>query len=349
MSLQPDQMLCHYRLVEKIGEGGMGEVWKARDTTLDREAAIKVLPEAFSSDADRLARFEREAKILATLKNPNIAAIYGLHEAEGVRFLAMELVAGEDLAVRLGRGSLPLPEVLEIAGQLVDALEAAHDNGIVHRDLKPANIVVEPGNRVKVLDFGLARNLEPPGGSGDSSISPTVTSLGTIAGAILGTAAYMSPEQARGNSVDRRADIWSLGCVIYEMLAGERPFRGESVSDTLATVLKSEPDWDRLPAATPPSLRRLLRRCLAKRRRNRLHAVGDVRLDLEDAVGEVESGTEATIAPQRTVVTRFIPWMVATADPRPPVSISTSKPRTSSADRCRLPCPPTGEHWRTRR
>jgi serine/threonine-protein kinase len=311
MSLQPDQMLCHYRLVEKIGQGGMGEVWKARDTTLDREAAIKVLPEAFSCDAERLARFEREAKILATLKHPNIAAIYGLHEEEGARFLAMELIAGEDLAVRLDRGSLPLPEVLEIAGQLVDALEAAHDNGIVHRDLKPANIVVEPGNRVKVLDFGLARNLEPPGGSGDSSLSPTVTSLGTIAGAILGTAAYMSPEQARGDSSDRRADIWSLGCVIYEMLVGERPFPGESISDTLATVLKSEPDWDRLPAATPPSLRRLLRRCLAKQRRNRLHAVGDVRLDLEDAGREADSGPEASTAPPRTAGMRFIPWMVA--------------------------------------
>ncbi|NIV45320.1 MAG: protein kinase, partial [Gammaproteobacteria bacterium] len=216
------QKLLHYRLVEKIGEGGMGVVWKALDTTLDREVAIKVLPDAFSQDAERLARFEREAKSLASLNHPNIAAIHSVHEAEtstgSLRFLAMELVSGEDLSDRIARGPVPLDEALAIARQIATALEAAHDNGIVHRDLKPANVKVTPDGKVKVLDFGLAKAVVPGATSHDrssSEASPTVTSLGTIAGTILGTAAYMSPEQARGGAVDERADIWALGAVLF--------------------------------------------------------------------------------------------------------------------------------------
>ncbi|MHC4816304.1 MAG: serine/threonine-protein kinase, partial [Planctomycetota bacterium] len=211
MPLEPNSNLLHYRLISQIGEGGMGVVWKATDTTLDREVAIKILPEQFAADPERLARFEREAKLLASLNHPNIAAVYGLHESGGVRFLAMELVDGEDLAKRLGRGRLPVEAALDAAGQICAALEAAHDAGVIHRDLKPANVIINSDGRVKVLDFGLAKALDPSpaGQSADPSLSPTMTSAGTVAGMILGTASYMSPEQARGKPVDRRADIWS--------------------------------------------------------------------------------------------------------------------------------------------
>ncbi|MDX1388750.1 MAG: serine/threonine-protein kinase, partial [Acidobacteriota bacterium] len=233
MSLHSGLNLLHYRLVEKIGEGGMGVVWKAVDTTLDREVAIKVLPEAFSADTGRLARFEREAKLLASLNHSNIGAIYGLHHAETpagtIRFLAMELVEGETLAARLSRGSLPVEHALELALQVVEALEAAHDNDVVHRDLKPANIQVTPDGKVKVLDFGLAKALETESESvADSTHSPTLTFDATRAGVILGTAAYMSPEQARGHRADRRSDLWSFGVVLWEMLTGKRLFEGET-------------------------------------------------------------------------------------------------------------------------
>jgi serine/threonine-protein kinase len=286
MTHGPGSKLSHYRLADKLGEGGMGVVWKAVDTTLDRQVAIKVLPEAFSADPERLARFEREAKVLASLNHPNIAAVYGLHQEAGVHFLAMELVDGEDLSQRLQRGVLPLREALRIGIQVAEALEAAHDSGVVHRDLKPANIQLTPSGKAKVLDFGLAKALlgDPHSASPRSSLSPTVTSAGTLAGAILGTAAYMSPEQARGKPVDRRADVWAFGCVLYEALSGAAPFTGETISDTIARILEREPEWDRLPPGTPETMRRLLRRCLTKDPARRPGDLTYVRLELEDAL-----------------------------------------------------------------
>ena len=250
--LTPGTSLLHYRVVEKIGEGGMGAVWRATDATLDRDVAIKVLPADFASDAERLARFEREAKVLASLNHPNIGAIYGFHEEKGVRFLAMELVPGEDLAERLKKGSVPLAEAVDIARQIAAGLEYAHERGIVHRDLKPANIKITPDGTVKVLDFGLAKAVvgESSASSPTSTptILPTMTSAGTAMGMILGTAAYMSPEQARGKPVDKRADIWAFGVVLFEMLTGRRLFDGETVSDSLAAVLRANVDLLGAPA-----------------------------------------------------------------------------------------------------
>jgi len=313
MSLAPDQRLAQYRLVAKIGEGGMGVVWRAVDTTLGREIAIKVLPEAVAVDADRLARFEREARVLASLNHPGIATVYGLHADQGIHFLAMELLAGEDLAQRLERGPI-LPEAAAtIALQVAEALEAAHESGVIHRDLKPANIQVSPDGNAKVLDFGLAKALDPELGSGDASLSPTITSLGTAVGVILGTAAYMSPEQIHGRRVDRRADIWGFGCVLHEMLAGRRPFHGESVSDTLAAVLRVEPEWESLPASTPEALRRLLRRCLQKDPRKRLQAIGEARLMLQEYLADPQ-GTSAASAPATVAAApataRWLPWVL---------------------------------------
>ena len=298
MTFDAGTRLLHYELAEKIGEGGMGVVWKARDTQLNRDVAIKLLPPALAQEPERLARFEREARLLASLNHQNIAAIYGLHEASGVSFLAMELCAGEDLAVRLKRGPLPVDEAMQVALQLARALTAAHTNGVVHRDLKPANIQVAPSGDIKVLDFGLAKALAPDPASVDprSSLSPTVTSAGTVAGVILGTAAYMSPEQARGMPVDERADIWAFGCVLYEMLTGDRAFPGQSISDSIASILKTEPDWDALPSATPRSVRRMLRRCLAKDADKRLHSAADARLDLEEPADPAATGVESPTA-----------------------------------------------------
>jgi serine/threonine-protein kinase len=306
MKLNPGQILSHYRLVEQIGEGGMGVVWKALDTTLDRQVAIKVLPEQFVGDAERLSRFEREAKLLASLNNPGIASIYGLHEAGGVRFLAMELAEGEDLSHRLSRGPLPVEEALEVARQIAAALEAAHDSGVIHRDLKPANVQIAPTGEVKLLDFGLAKAFDPvtSGAPGtDPSLSPTLTTAGTAIGVILGTAAYMSPEQARGQTVDKRADIWGFGCVLYEMLSGKPVFAGDTVSDTLAAVLRAEPEWDRLPDGLPPAIDGLLRRCLEKKVKQRLRDIGEARIALEggaagDSMAMAASGV--SIAPSPT-------------------------------------------------
>jgi serine/threonine-protein kinase len=231
--------------VDKIGEGGMGVVWRAVDTTLDREVAIKILPAAFTEDPERLARFDREAKLLASLNHTHIAEIYGSHALDGIRFLAMELVQGEDLSERLARGPIPVDQAVQWAREIASALEAAHDADVIHRDLKPANVKLTADGQVKVLDFGLAKSVDARASAGgDPSASPTVTSLGTVAGVILGTAAYMSPEQARGMNVDRRADIWSFGALLYEMLTGERPFEGETISDTLAAVLRADLEWD---------------------------------------------------------------------------------------------------------
>lgn len=310
MQLAPGTVLLHYTLVEKLGEGGMGVVWKALDTSLDREVAIKVLPEALSQDVDRLARFEREAKLLAGLNHPNIAAVYSVHQVEGMRFLAMEFLPGEDLAQRLARGPLPVAEALRLALQIAEALEAAHDSGVIHRDLKPANIVVTPEGRVKVLDFGLAKAFDPATASSQSDLflSPTVTSGGTMAGVILGTPGYMSPEQARGQAVDRRADIWAFGCVVVEMLTARRVFSGDTVSDTLAAVLKSEPDWATLPSGTPPEVRRLLMCCLRKDPARRLRDAGDVRVLVEESIAGGDYPLETTTGSART---GRIPWVVA--------------------------------------
>jgi serine/threonine protein kinase len=263
----------------------MGEVYRARDSLLKRDVAIKVLPEAFSRDADRGARFQREAEVLASLNHPNIAHIYGLEEADGSRCLVLEFVDGETLQERIQRGPIPVDEAMEIARQIAEALEAAHERGIVHRDLKPANVKVSSSGQVKVLDFGLAKAMDLPEAS-DFSQSPTLLSGGTQQGVILGTTSYMSPEQAKGKPADARSDIWAFGVVLYEMLTGRSMFTGDSVVEILGGVLKSEPDWTLLPAATPPALRDLLRRCLQKDRKRRLHSAADVRIEIEEALNE---------------------------------------------------------------
>ncbi|MEX1128972.1 MAG: protein kinase [Vicinamibacterales bacterium] len=300
MPLTPGTSLGPYQITASIGAGGMGEVYRARDTQLNRDVAIKVLPELFAQDAERLARFTREAQTLASLNHPHIAQIFGL--AEGA--LVMELVEGDDLSVLIARGPMPLADALPIARQIADALEAAHEQGIIHRDLKPANVKVRPDGTVKVLDFGLAKALSPEGSFANDPVtgrftnrpyienSPTITSPATQMGMIIGTAAYMAPEQAKGRAVDRRADIWAFGVVLYEMLTGGRAFKGDDISDVLAAVLKTEPDWTALPAGTPPSVRRLLRRCLEKDPRKRLSAIGDARLELDD-VGADPASREA--------------------------------------------------------
>src|SRR5687767_10327873 len=267
----------------------MGEVYRARDTHLNRDVAIKVLPELFAADQDRLARFTREAQTLAALNHPNIAQVFGLEkDASGAarRALVMELVEGEDLSVVIARGPIPLDQAVAIARQIADALEAAHAVGIIHRDLKPANVKVRRDGTVKVLDFGLAKAMDAAGydsGQGLSpALSPTFTSPATQIGMVVGTAAYMAPEQARGKAVDKRVDIWAFGVVLFEMLTGGRVFAGDELSDVLASVLKTEPDWSAIPAETPPNVRRVLRRCLEKDPRRRLSAIEDARLDLEE-------------------------------------------------------------------
>jgi Tol biopolymer transport system component len=288
--------------VAPIGAGGMGEVLRARDTKLGREVALKVLPAAFAQDAERVARFRREAQILASLNHPNIAAVHGLEEGEGTLALVMELVEGEDLAQRLKRGAIPVDEAVAIAKQIAEALEEAHEKGIVHRDLKPANVKVTADGKVKVLDFGLAKAFaaDPMSSSHDLSQSPTLaTAAGTQAGVILGTAAYMSPEQARGKAVDKRADVWAFGVVAFEMLTGRRLFGGETVSDTLAAVLRQDVDWAGLPAAVPASLRRLLERCLARDARDRLRDIGEARIALAASASAPAAGVGEAAAGSR--------------------------------------------------
>jgi len=267
------QTVAHYTILDKLGEGGMGEVWRAEDTKLGRQVAIKLLPEAFTSDGDRLARFEREARVLAAFEHPRIASIYGLEDFEGRKLLVMQVAEGETLAERIDAGPTAVDQALKVALQIAEALEAAHDKGIIHRDLKPANIKLSPDGQVTVLDFGLAKALEYVGSSSGSgpqslSLSPTMTADMTGRGVLLGTAAYMSPEQARGEIVDRRADIWAFGVVLMEMLTGNRVYAGKTLSDTLAGVLAREPEWNDLPSDTPAPVRRLLERCLERKRAN---------------------------------------------------------------------------------
>jgi serine/threonine-protein kinase len=271
MALTAGTKLAHYDIIEPLGKGGMGEVYRAKDQKLGRDVAIKMLPEEFAQDSDRVARLEREAKLLASLNHPNIAAIHGLEEANGTHFLVLELVEGDTLADRLTHGPIPVEESLKLVLQIAEALQAAHERGVIHRDLKPANIKITHDGTVKVLDFGLAkaRDVESSGAKGLSN-SPTMRTAGSTLGMILGTAAYMSPEQAKGNPVDRRTDIFAFGCVLYEMLTGKRAFEGEDVSDTLAAVLRAEPDWTALPADLPPVIRTLVQRCLEKDRRQRI-------------------------------------------------------------------------------
>ncbi len=285
MSIQIGQQLGFYEITALLGKGGMGEVYRAKDNKLKREVAIKILPEEFSRDLDRAGRFQREAELLAALNHPNIAAIYDVVEIDNARFLVLELVEGETLLERIRRGPIPVAEALTIASRVCEALEAAHEKGIIHRDLKPANVKITPDGKVKVLDFGLAKALEHAR-TEEASNSPTLLSLASVPGLILGTAGYMSPEQARGHDVDQRTDIFSFGCLLFETLTARQPFQGETVTDIIASVVKSDPDFRALPGNVHPKAEELIRRCLAKNRKDRYHAIADVRLEIEAILAE---------------------------------------------------------------
>jgi serine/threonine-protein kinase len=325
--------LGHYRVGEQLGRGGMGEVYVADDLNLNRKVALKFLPDAFAADPERMARFEREAKLLASLNHPNIAAIYGLEQADGKRFLVLELVEGETLAQRLSKGPLPLEEALGICRQIAEGLEAAHEKGVIHRDLKPANVMIAAGDKVKILDFGLVKALADETQSVDASQSPTLTEAMTRPGVILGTAAYMSPEQAKGKTVDKRADIWAFGCILYECLTGKRVFEGETVTETLAAILKGEPDWQALPAATPPNIRFVLGRCLEKDVNRRFRDAADARMLFEQApdIGEAKSTAKrpwlgiawsvAAVLAVALCVSLWSPWRVARTSEQPLVRL----------------------------
>jgi serine/threonine protein kinase/Tol biopolymer transport system component len=305
MPLLSGRRLGVYQLQERIGSGGMGEVYRAHDTRLGRDVAIKILPHGFSADPNRLARFEREARVLAALNHPNIGAVYGFEEdvtesGETVRGIILELIEGETLNERVRRRPLPIGEALVIAKQIADALDAAHEKGIVHRDLKPANIKIAPDGVVKVLDFGLAKTI-----ADNAAFTQSVVPGNTVEGAILGTAAYMSPEQARGQSVDTRTDIWAFGCVLFEMLTGRSPFARETISDTLAAILEAEPEWRLLPSSTPPNILRLLERCLAKDMKRRIRDIADARLELEEPVARTQPGLTTALTSRR------LAWWVA--------------------------------------
>jgi serine/threonine protein kinase len=304
-----DKKLNNYEIVEKIGKGGMGEVYRAHDTKLNRDVALKVLPAEFANDPERMARFKREAQLLASLNHTNIAAIHGLEESGGVTALVMELAEGSTLADRISKGPIPLDEALAIARQIAEALEAAHEKGIIHRDLKPANIKVTPEGAVKVLDFGLAKALEGEAAVADASQSPTLSLAATKAGVILGTAAYMSPEQARGKSVDKRADIWAFGCVLFETLTGRQLFSGDTVSDTLAAVLTREPEWTTIPPGVNP----LLRRCLEKDPKNRCRDIGDVKLEIVQILANPHKAYDQPemFAEQKSKLHKTLPWIAA--------------------------------------
>jgi len=302
--------ISHYKVLEKIGQGGMGEVYRAEDTSLKREVAIKVLPEQFTKDPQRLARFEREAQLLAQLNHPNIAAIYGFEHSDEIHFLVLELVPGETLAERVAKGPLSVEEALEVCRQIAEGVETAHEKGVIHRDLKPANVKVTPEGKVKILDFGLAKAFEAEPPVTDISQSPTLTEEMTRAGVILGTAAYMSPEQAKGQPVDKRADIFAFGCVLYELLTGKRTFSGKTITETLGAIIHKEPDWKALPSTTPWRIQELLRRCLTKDAHDRLRDIGNVRIEIRLALEE-----PTTVSPigglsptQPPLGRRVIPW-----------------------------------------
>ena len=372
MSIEPGMSLSNYRVVDALGVGGMGEVWRAEDTKLGRQVALKVLPDEFAQDPERMARFEREAKVLASLNHPNIATLYGLETVEAgadsdadagsspkpqasspTTFLAMELVEGEDLSERIKRGPLPLEEATAIALQIAEALEAAHESGIVHRDLKPANIKLRPDGTVKVLDFGLAKAWDAETEGVNLSMSPTLTAHATAAGVILGTAAYMSPEQAAGIAADRRADIWAFGVVFWEMLTGNKLFEGETVSHVLAAVLKDEVDLEALPKDTPSRLRDLIARCLKKKPKQRLQAIGDARIVLEEYHADPEAFDTMAAAPvlesaPQPMWKRALPWAVAAVGIGAAVVLGigtlTKRPAVDGAIRFQVP-PPEGRGY----
>jgi serine/threonine protein kinase len=311
MSVKAGTQLGTYEIVAQIGAGGMGEVYQAHDTKLGRDVAIKVLPEAFAHDPERLSRFQREAKMLASLNHPNIATIYGLEHSNDTHYLVMELVSGETLADRIKRdGAVPIEEALKICAQVAEALEAAHEKGIIHRDLKPANVKVTPEGKVKVLDSGLAKAFAGETADSNPSQSPTLSAVATMQGVLLGTAAYMSPEQARGKEVDKRTDIWAFGCVLYELLTGKQAFQGEDITEILAAVVKTEPDWDVLPSTIPAKIRDLLHRCLQKDKTLRMQAAGDIRIE----IGEVLASPKVSGAmPARLAAKSKLPWALAAA------------------------------------
>jgi eukaryotic-like serine/threonine-protein kinase len=317
LAITPGTRFGHYEITGTLGKGGMGEVYRARDTKLGREVAIKTLPVALAKDAERLARFEREAKLLATLNHAHIASVYGLDEHEGARYLAMELVEGDTLEQRLKAGPLPVEEALRLALQIAEALEAAHEKGVVHRDLKPANVMVTPQGEIKVLDFGLAKAFSGDPNAASPAHSPALSLAMTQQGLILGTAGYMSPEQASGQGTDQRADVWAYGVVLYEMLTGLPLFSGESVPHILAAVLQTEPDWKRLPQRVHPRVRLLLERCLAKKPRKRLHSMADVRLEIEgildDPRGVTVQSDAAQAASPRSLARRVAAGVVLAA------------------------------------
>ena len=315
MELTAGTRVGPYEIVAPLGAGGMGVVYRARDARLGREVALKFLPRDFATDPERHARFEREAKLLASLNHPNIAALYGLEHLENQHALVLELVEGEGLDERIARGPTPPEEAIPIAVQIAEALDAAHEKGIVHRDLKPANVKVRPDGAVKVLDFGLAKAWEAQGGNSDPGLSPTITSHQTRAGVILGTAAYMSPEQARGKPVDRRADIWAFGCLVYEMLTGERTFGGDTITDVIAAVVTREPDWGALPSGVTPRTRQALQRCMEKDPKRRFRDIGDARFELEEgmrpSVAELPQSTPAPAIVAPPARRSALPWIVA--------------------------------------
>ena len=339
MALTTGSRLGPYEILSALGAGGMGEVYRARDTKLNREVALKVLPDAFTRDPDRLARFKREAQVLASLNHPHIGAIYGFEDSGETHALVLELVEGDTLADRLQRGALPVEEALKVAVQMADALEAAHEKGIVHRDLKPANVKVTPDGQVKVLDFGLARAMEAePAATVNVTQSPTLSLLATQAGMILGTAVYMSPEQAKGAPADHRSDVFSFGCVLYEMLTGRQPFQGDTAPDILASVLVREPDLNALPPNLNPRLTELLKRCLEKNPKKRWQAIGDVRAEIETIAAAPHStpALAQTLAPPQPLWRRAIPFALT--------AIAAGGLAAIVGYYARSPSPPPGRH-----
>ena len=311
MSLANGSKLGSYEILSPLGAGGMGEVYLATDSKLDRKVAIKVLPESMTRDKERVARFEREAKLLASLNHPNIAAIHGFDDSDGTRFLVMEYVEGETLGNHLKKEPMAVEDALDIAKQMAEALEAAHGQGVIHRDLKPPNVMIRPDGAVKVLDFGLAKATAEESSTSLPANSPTITANYTKPGVVLGTAAYMSPEQARGRPLDKRTDIWSLGIILFECLTGQTLFQGETAGDSMGAIMHKEPDWSRLPPGTPPTIQLLLRRCLTKDRKRRLHDVADARIELENALVDPTSTSLGLAQAALEIRHRWLsPWPV---------------------------------------